>query len=212
MEMKIPPAIPPQKWMKKKLRKWIKKKRTLLIGSVLFLLLAAISLLFIVSAQDKSEPEIITASTLEKIIKIKEFYTATAVYNGIAEVKNEKNEKKTDYYIAYEADVKAGVRLDEVSFSIDRNNKEIIVTVPEIEILEIDLDENSLEFMFVKEKADEISELGNAIKACNDDIETEVQQTPEIFELARKSAVRKLIALFKPFIEQLDAEYVLIVE
>ena len=40
--------------------------------------------------------EIITVSTLQKIVNVSELSTFTAVYNGIAQVENEKDAEKID--------------------------------------------------------------------------------------------------------------------
>ena len=82
---------------------------------------------FLITQQKKSSavspPEVITVSTLEKIINVKELSTFTAVYNGIASVGDTENDKQPDYYVSYEARVKAGIVMDDIQIAVENNNK-----------------------------------------------------------------------------------------
>ena len=51
-----------------------------------------------------------------------------------------------------------------------------------------------------------------AFKACEADVRTESEQQKAIFELATQNAKNILTALTRPIIEQLDAEYTLVIE
>ena len=62
--------------------------------------------------EDKTE--IVTKSTLEKIINVSELSTYEAVYNGVAKVMNDKKTEKIDYHVYYEARVKAGIDFENV--------------------------------------------------------------------------------------------------
>ena len=59
--------------------------------------------------QTEPAQEVVTISTLEKIIHTSELSTYTTAYNGIATVMNEKDPEEVDYYVAYEAKVNAGI-------------------------------------------------------------------------------------------------------
>ena len=162
------------------------------IASVILLIVAV----FIVQ-QVKKEPsdkvEVITVSTLEKIINVSELSTFTAVYNGIAQVMNEKNPEETDYYVSYEA-------------------KEIYISIPEVYITEVNVDISSLDFIFCNEKANTSTVSQQAFKVCEADVKNESEQQSAIYELAKQNAINVLTALTKPIIEQLDAEYTLVIE
>lgn len=63
------------------------------------------------SGRKKPQPQVLNASMLERIINISELFTFTAVYNGIAQVTNEKKPEQIDYYVSYAATVNAGIDL-----------------------------------------------------------------------------------------------------
>ena len=71
---------------------------------------------------EKKEPEVINKSTLEKIINVSDLSTFEAVYNGIAKVMNENEPDKVDYYVSYEATVKAGINFKNVKIIEDRKS------------------------------------------------------------------------------------------
>lgn len=159
-----------------------------------------------------SPPEVITVSTLEKIINVKELSTFTAVYNGIASVGDTENDEQPDYYVSYEARVKAGIVMDDVQIAVDNNNKVITVTLPKVEITEINVDISSLDFIFYNLKANTSSVTQEAYKACEDDAKEEVETQEAILTLAKQNAVNIIKALTSPIVEQLDAEYQLVIE
>lgn len=65
----------------------------------------------------------ITSSQLEKAIDISQLSTAEFVYNGVAEKKNENSPEDVDCYIAYDANVKVGINMEDVKFKIDEERK-----------------------------------------------------------------------------------------
>lgn len=194
----------------------ITKKGYLLLGAILICLLISLTA-FLITQQKKSSavspPEVITVSTLEKIINVKELSTFTAVYNGIASVGDtDENDKQPDYYVSYEARVKAGIVMDDIQIAVDNNNKVITVTLPNVEITEINVDISSLDFIFYNLKANTSSVTQEAYKACEDDAKEEVETQEAILTLAKQNAVNIIKALTSPIVEQLDAEYQLVIE
>lgn len=194
----------------------ITKKGYLLLGAILICLLISLTA-FLITQQKKSSavspPEVITVSTLEKIINVKELSTFTAVYNGIASVGDtDENDKQPDYYVSYEARVKAGIVMDDIQIAVDNNNKVITVTLPKVEITEINVDISSLDFIFYNLKANTSSVTQEAYKACEDDAKEEVETQEAILTLAKQNAVNIIKALTSPIVEQLDAEYQLVIE
>jgi len=199
--------------MKKKKRLSQKKRmqNLLLICLSVILLLIAILIIIFASSNTKEEspPEIITVSTLEKIINVSELSTYTSVYNGVAIVRNEKD---IDYYVSYNAEVKAGINLDNVEIDVDNENKSVIVDIPIISITDIIVDISSLDFIFYNEKANTSTVTEQAYKACENDVKQESEQTTEIYNLAKQNAINVLTALLKPIIEQMDSEYKLVIQ
>lgn len=193
----------------------ITKKGYLLLGAILICLLISLTAFLIIQQKKSSavsSPEVITVSTLEKIINVKELSTFTAVYNGIASVGDTENDEQPDYYVSYEARVKAGIVMDDIQIAVDNNNKVITVTLPKVEITEINVDISSLDFIFYNLKANTSSVTQEAYKACEDDAKEEVETQEAILTLAKQNAVNIIKALTSPIVEQLDAEYQLVIE
>lgn len=151
--------------------------------------------------------EVISVSTLEKIINVSELSTFQAVYNGIAKVMNSKD--KVDYYVSYMAKVNAGLEFDQIEIDIDGENKKIIITMPEIEITEVNVDIASLDYIFCNKKANTNTVSQEAYRACIQDVTDESSNEENIYDLAEQNAKNIVKALIHPFVEQLDSEYVL---
>lgn len=159
------------------------------------------------AASGKQEPDIISRSTLEKIIHVSDLSTFQAVYNGIAEVRNEKKPEKVDYYVSYEAKVKAGIDFEKVAIMVAHEEKLITVTLPEIEIKDVNVDITTLDYIFENEKANTSTVVEEAYKKCIEDVTNESGNTEAIYDLAEQNARNIVEALIRPFMEQLDEAY-----
>lgn len=162
--------------------------------------------------EKKENVQVITVSTLEKIIKVSELSTFTAVYNGIAEVKNKNNPDLTDYFVSYEARVNAGIDFDKIAIIVDDEAKIIKVDIPDAYITDINVDISSLDFIFYNQHANRSTITQEAFKACEADVQEESEKEDAILKLAQQNAVNVIKALVNPIIEQLDANYTLVIE
>ena len=180
--------------------------------AVVIIFVATLSVKVVLSISREDAPEIITKSTLEKIVHISDLFTFESVYNGIAKVMNEKKPDKVDYYVSYEAKVKAGFDVERVELEVDDAKKVISVTIPEIKITGIDVDIASLDYIFMNDKANESTVSEQAYKKCIEDVENESSSENAIYTLAGKNAKDVITALINPFIEQLDDDYELTVK
>lgn len=160
---------------------------------------------------DKSAPSIISKATLEKIINVSDLSTFEAVYNGIAKVMNEENTEQVDYYVSYEAKVKAGIDFEDVDIVIE-DDKVIVVRLPETKIVDITVDITSFDYIFENDKANTATVSEQAYKHCIEDVTNESNQENAIYELAEQNARNIVEALITPFIQQLDADYQLRIE
>lgn len=195
--------------MLKLLKEW--KQRVILM--VIAAVIAAAAILLVPRVVGKQEKkEVITVSTLENIIHVSELSTFTAVYNGIAEVANKEKPEKIDYYVSYEARVKAGIDFEKVNISVDNTAKTIQIKLPEVYITDINVDIGSMDYMFLNDKANTSAVSQAAYKACEQDVKNESKQQKAILQLAEQNAQNILTALVQPVVEQLDAEYTLTVE
>lgn len=159
------------------------------------------------NSEEFAEPEIITQVMLEDIIKVSQLNTFEAVYNGIVKVPNEKKPEKIDYYVSYEATIKAGIDFELIDIDVDKDEKIIEITLPEVQINDVNVDIASLDYIFDNKKADTENVTGQAYQKCIDDAEKESADEQKIYELAEQNAENIIEALIIPFIEQLDEEY-----
>lgn len=189
-----------------------KQLLTIVIIGVVLISIAGFAIVPQVFGNQDDKKDVITVLTLEKIIKVSELSTFTAVYNGIAQVMNEEKPDEIDYHVSYEAKVNAGIDFDKITIVIDDTEKTINITLPEVYITDINVDIASLDYIFLNDKANVSTSSQKAFKACEADVRTESEQQKAIFELATQNAKNILTALTRPIIEQLDAEYTLVIE
>lgn len=185
----------------------VRWKTFLGLGIVAIILVVIAAGVFVFRDSNKPEPEIITQSTLEKIINVSDLSTFEAVYNGIAKVANEENPEEIDYYVSYDAKVKAGIDFEKVDIAVDNENKVITVTLPEIKITDVNVDIASLDYIFFNDEKNTATVSEEAYKKCIEDVKNESNNEKAIYELADQNAHNIIKALINPFVEQLDAEY-----
>lgn len=184
-------------------------KKQVITFSVIAVVVVTAVLILVASMPKTKEPEVITKSTLKKIVNISELSTYESIYNGIAVVYNEKKQDKIDYYVSYDAKVKAGLDAGKIEYDVDNINKIVIVDIPEIMITEITVEMTSLDYIFLNDKVNVsgVSEL--AYKACIKDVEKESAEKNTILQLAEENVKNIIKALVEPFIEQVDETYTL---
>lgn len=181
----------------------------------LILVIVVLVMAFIViptARNSKKQAEVITVSTLQEIIDVSELSTFTAVYNGIAQVMNQDNPESVDYYVSYEAKVNAGIDFEQVGIDLDKEAKTIRITMPPVELTEVNVDISSLDFIFYNQKLNTSTVTETAYKACEADVEKESQEQQAIYDLAEQNAKNILTALVKPIVDQAETEYTLVVE
>ena len=150
-----------------------KPKLWLIVVAVALILVIAVFVMFQATGSNEPSPEVVTVSTLEKIINVNELSTFTAVYNGIAEIMNEKKSEEIDYYVSYEAVVKAGIDLEKIVVSVNNETKAITIDIPEVYITDIDVEIASLDFIFYNEKSNDSTVSQGAFNACKADVQME---------------------------------------
>lgn len=195
--------------MEEKERPRTKRIKFKLIAVLFVIILVIITALMIKIKifNKKSEPTIISKATLEKVINVSDLSTFEAIYNGVAAVENEEKPENIDYYVSYEAKVKAGIDFALVEVEVNEAEKIITVTLPEVKITDVDVDIASLDYIFMNNKANTETVSAQAYKKCIKDVTKESNSTDEIYESARQNARNIVEALISPFVEQLDSEY-----
>ena len=121
------------------------KKRFPIMAAGAAVLAACLVLPAVISRIEKED--VITSAQLEKAIDISQLSTAEFVYNGIAEKYNEEHPERVDCYIAYNASVKVGIQMEDVTFEIQEEEKTVTPVLPDITVQIATLDENSLSYI-----------------------------------------------------------------
>ena len=189
-------------------KKATKKKIMIAVAAgVLALILVGTLVVLLPKGVKKSEPSIITTSTLEKILNVSDLSTFEAIYNGVAKVTNPDDPQEIDYYVSYNATVKAGIDFEQVVISVDEDAKIISVKLPKIKISDITVDIESMDYIFVNDDANTETVSEEAYKKCIDDVTRESDNETAIFELAEQNAKNIVEALIRPFVSSLDSEY-----
>lgn len=184
------------------------KPATLIVASVVIVAVIVVCVIGIGSLFKEGERTVTTVaeSSLEKIVSSSDLYTIEYTYNSVARVCEEDNET-VKYYVAYEGVIKAGPDFSKIRIEEDKKENKIIIYTPEITVSSASIDDESLEFIFVKEKYNTMTVLGEALEKCKEDIEQKAGEDELIVEMARENAENFLRAFFEPWIEQMEDSY-----
>ena len=185
-------------------------KHFIVIGCLAFLIISVL----VIGMKFKSkegENSVISEASLKQVLEIDELSTLEYFYNSIA-TKNVESSEKVEYHVRYEGTVRLGIEFEDISIEINEDNKEIKVKIPEVKIIDHKVEPETLDFIFLKDKYETESVLAEANELCNADLKSKVEDSSSLFDLARENAVSSIEALLRPWIEQVDAEYVVTVE
>ena len=190
-------------------------KIKLIITAIIIAIIAAV--IIVIANRPKEEPaappppEVITETTLKNIIDVSELSTFEAVYNGVARIADEADANVIDYYVSYEATVKAGIDFDAINIDLNKQTKVITITLPKVKINDTNVDISSLDYIFVDKAANTSTVSGQAYKKCIEDAESKSMTEEEIYNIAEENARNIIKALVLPFISQLDEGYSLVI-
>ena len=176
----------------------IHKNRKLILAAALVLAVLVVGSLFGPNVMNKIGKEnVITSSQLEKAIDISQLSTAEFVYNGIAEKYDDDKPEKVECYIAYQADVKVGIQMEDVEFEIDEENKTVTPILPEISVNIAALDENEISYI---PKNPDIP-LKEIIVLCKEDAVREANDSKKLYQTAEENLKAVIEALVSPILE-----------
>lgn len=159
-------------------------------------------------------PEI--KASLEKIIEKNDLNTIQYPVNRAITVWDEDGKRKK-YYVAYEANVTAGIDMSKVTITEKESKKEgekptLIVTLPEADYTKAIVDPESYDFLFLKQKYETETVLEEAARVCKEDLEDYTKEQENQLEIARENAVRYMKAFLLPFEESLKGKYIIEVQ
>ena len=154
--------------------------------------------------------EIISESSLKEIIEIEELATLEYFYNSIARV-TEEDVEKVKYHVAYEGTIRYGINFEEITISIDEQNKIINVVVPEVNLIDSEVNIETLDFIFEKDKYEIETVVMEAKSICETDLENKASQNADLKKMAKENAIDTINALICPWIDQIAEEYKVVV-
>lgn len=143
--------------------------KTLIIAVAVIIVAIMIGRIF----NSDKEPDITNTFISDKLEAVSELVSAEMTYNGLVRYTDGNVPFLTQkaFSMIYRAEVKAGIDLEEVD--IDVTDSKVKIILPEIELLDISIDSDSIQFYDEKsalfnwtEKEDVI----DAIKAAEDDV------------------------------------------
>lgn len=173
--------------------------------------IAAVVLVFMINSSKTNKgpapQEVDAVSTLEKVVKNSSLSTYEVVYNGVATVYNSDKPGEVDYYVAYTATVNAGFDLKNIEITKDDDKKEIIITLPEIELFEPKIKIEEMDYIVVGKKVKTETISADAYKICRQDVAERSRNQPEIYKYAKQNGERLIKGLVMPFIDKLEEKY-----
>ena len=154
----------------------------------------------------------ISESTLQKVLNISDLSTLEFRYGSIAQAVDAKG--KTKYYVTYDGTIQVGVDFSAIakSISIDRDAKTITVTIPEPKVLSTNVNVDTLDYLFVKDKYNTTGLTNEALKLCKQDLTNEINNNPDIFDIAKENTSNVISQLLEPWLKQADGEYTIVVK
>lgn len=154
--------------------------------------------------------ETVSVVSIQKVLEINDLSTAEYVYNSIARA-YEEDGTTIRYYVAYEGIITAGIDFNEIGIELDEDAKILTISLPEIKIHGT-VDPGSLEYIFVDKKSETEKVHKEAFELCNEDLEEKANNEDDLLSLARANAETTIIALLRPWITQIDNNYIINVE
>lgn len=190
------------------------QKKTYIIIAAIVVVVTLVGALFVIpKLTHRPGPlKVVTVSTLEKVVKTSELSTYETVYNGVHEARNEDKPDKVDYYVAYEATVKAGLDFNEIKLTNDEENKTIVVSLPPITLQDPVVTIENLDYIIVNKKVNQDGLSAKAYKLCIEDAKQEANEQKAIYEYAQQNAEKLIKGLLTPFVDQMEEKYTITFE
>ena len=150
--------------------------------------------------------DIVSVSTLTDVIEISNLSTLEFTYNAVVSVPTDDEKPTIKYHVKYEGTVTAGIDIEDVDISID--DKNILITIPEATIQNVDINTGTLEYIFEKEKYNTMDVPAEANKICKADLERRAKEEDDLLNIAKENAASAISALIEPWISEVSSEYV----
>ncbi len=142
------------------------------------------------------EPKVEITTRLKDAVEISELSTAEFHYQGIAQMRDNKDKK--DIYICYDSTVKVGIDVAQISFLENEETKVVTAILPELKTLSVTVDSQP-EYL----PKDPDINVADALEACKKDAQDAADSSLELKRAAIENLKSTVEALTKPV---LDAE------
>ena len=83
--------------------------------------------------------------------------------------------------------------------SVDEENKSITVTIPEPKILDLSVDFDSIDYIFLKDKHETETVSEDSYQLCLNDMRENLEMDTSMMKKAKKNTENLVLALLKPF-------------
>ena len=146
---------------------------------------------------------------VEDVVRISELQTLEYSYDAICRV---EDYGATVYYIAYESTVTLGINTNDIEFAYgDEKSKIITIILPPVEILEVNVDAGSMDYIFVNDAYNNSAASVTAQQFCEADVQGKIDRDETMFTSARENTEAEIRALTEPLIEQFYPDYELVI-
>mgnify|MGYP002624503529 CR=1 FL=1 len=163
-------------------------------------------------APKKERRTTVTASALQQVLNISDLSTVEFRYGSVTQALDDK--QKTKYYVTYNGTVQVGIDFEEIakSIAVDTEEKTITVTMPPPKILSTNVNVDTLDYIFVKNKYNQTGLTEEALQLCREDLSNELEHNTEIFSIAKENAESAVRQLLEPWLKQADGEYTIVMK
>lgn len=182
---------------------FIRESRKLITSAIIGIVVIAVlsSILFAKERNVKTVAE----SSLKEVVEVCELSTVEFIYNSTVTVKDEENKDK--YHVAYEGVVNAGFDFNKITTEMDKENKKIVIVIPKIKINSVNINDETLDFIFVKDKYDTETTFQEAYKVSYEDLEKKAETNQTVKKMAYENAVDTMKAIIIPLESKLPKGY-----
>lgn len=175
-----------------------------------FVVMGVIIVEIIILKNKEPELTVVSETSLKEMLEIDELATLEYFYNSVTQVLKEDSDK-VKYHVAYKGNIRYGINFEQIEIVIDETNKQINVVVPEVNLLDSNVDIESLDFIFEKDKYETETVIMEAKEMCESDLENKASQNVNLKKMAKENAVDTINALLCSWIEQVE-EYEVVVK
>ncbi len=190
------------------MKKLICDLKTTVILILIILVVVSISAVIILSSflfkKQEQPPKLSSTAVMQKISQISELAVNKLEYRDIVRYESGDIPLLTQkgFTMLYDAQVKVGIDFNEID--VKKNNDAIIITLPDAKILDITIDENSLEFYDERHAVfnwQDIHDTVELIKYAKQNAETRAMQS-DILISSKKEAGELIKLMLEPMAEE----------